>query len=316
MRSSTSASRGLTSEVALGLLLCSLVLYFLLLEISARWLVPRMSAELRRMDRDYQASLALRPTSAGGSPSVLMVGNSLLLSGVVRAELQRGLAPSYAIEEFPIEGTTYLDWFFGLQRLFAEGARPRVVIVCLNFGQITSNATHGAGFAYQLMQGHDLLRAAHAANLDLMTTSNYFFAHYSAWFGVRSHVHAGVLEKLLPGTMQLAPYLAPAENHRPQTSGALLGVAVQRLRALEQLADRHGARFVMLIPPTLSTTDPSPAVAALATQEGITVLIPFRPAELPATVFSDGFHLDPRGAQLFTSRLEQVLPGVLAMLAN
>ena len=63
----------------------------------------------------------------------------------------------------------------------------------MNFGQLTSDATHGPGFAYQLMRGRDLLRVKGAADLDLMTTSNYFFAHYSAWFGLRSHLRAGLL---------------------------------------------------------------------------------------------------------------------------
>jgi len=296
-------------------LLCWLVLYFVVVEIGARWLIPRMSAGLRRMDGDYQASLAMRPESVGGARSVLVVGNSLLLDGVVRAKLRDGLAPAYVVQVFPIEGTAYFDWLFGLRRLFAEGARPGVVVVCMNFGQLISDATHGPGFAYQLMRGQDLLRVRGAADLDLMTTSNYFFAHYSAWFGLRSHLRAGLFEKLLPGTVQLAPYLAPVELPRPVTR-ALLGTAVQRLRQLEQLTNDHGARFVMLLPPTLSTTDPGPAVADLAAHQGISVLVPFRPAEMPADAFSDGFHLDARGAEMFTLRLQQVLPPVLATLAN
>lgn len=316
MRSSISAFRRLTPGVALWMLLCTLVLYFLVIEVGARWLVPRMSAGLRRMDLDYQASLAMRPEDAGGARSVLVVGNSLLLKGVVRAELRDGLAPAYVVQVFPIEGTTYFDWLFGLQRLFEEGARPGVVIVCMSFGQLTSDATHGPGFAYQLMRGRDLLRVRAAADLDLMTTSAYFFAHYSAWFGLRSHLRAGLLEKLLPGAVQLAPYLAPVELPRPPATHALLGTAVQRLRQLEQLINDHGARFIMLLPPTLLITDPGPTIAELAAHEGIVVLVPFRPAEMPAEAFSDGFHLDSRGAEMFTSRLQQVLPPVLAAHAN
>lgn len=306
----------MTPGLALGALLCALVLYFLVIELSARWLVPRMSAGLRRIDRDYQTTLAMRPEGVGGARSVLVVGNSLLLQGVIRGELRDGLAPAYAVEVFPIEGTTYFDWLFGLQRLFDEGARPAVVIVCMNFGQLTSDATHGAEFAYQLMPGRDLLRVKAAAGLDLMTTSNYFFSHNSAWFGLRSHLRAGLLEKLLPGSAQLAPYLAPVEPSRRPATRPLLGAAVQRLRQLQRLSADYGAHFVMLLPPTLSTTDPGPVVAELAAHEGIPVLVPFRPAEMPAGAFSDGFHLDSRGAELFTSRLQQVLPPVLATLVN
>jgi lysophospholipase L1-like esterase len=53
-------------------------------------------------------------------------------------------------------------------------------------------------------------------------------------------------------------------------------------------------------------------VALAAANEGISVLIPYQPAELPAKAFSDGFHLNRQGAELFTSRLGKELPQVLA----
>ena len=141
------------------MLLCWLVLYFVVVEIGARWLIPRMSAGLRRRRWGLPGSLAMRPESVGGARSVLVVGNSLLLDGVVRAELRDGLATCLCrSRSFRSRAQRTLIGIFGLRRLFAEGARPGVVVVCMNFGQLISDATHGPGFAYQLMRGRDLLR--------------------------------------------------------------------------------------------------------------------------------------------------------------
>lgn len=315
MRSSISASKSLTASAAIAVLLGALALWFVLLESSARLLMPRHSAGLQRIDADYRATLALRPTTAAGSRTVLFLGNSLLLSDVVRTELQSRLAPRYAVAEFPLEGTTFFDWYFGLRRLFAQGARPAVVIVCLNFGQLLSDTTHGAAFAWHLMTARDLTAVKRAAGLNLMTTSDYLFAHISSWFGTRSHVRVYLLERLLPHADLLASYLAPAgtghDNGAPDLSGAL-----QRLRELQQLCSSHGAGFALLIPPTLSASDPGPALAAAAAHAGIPVLMPYQPAELPRRVFADGFHLDPQGAELFTARLTQELPAVLVALPD
>lgn len=315
MRSFISASRGLTAGAAIVVLLGALTLWFVLLEAGTRVLVPRRSAGLQRIDADYRATLALRPTTGAGGRTVLLLGNSLLLSDVVRSELQSRLAPRYAVAEFPLEGTTFFDWYYGLRRLFAQGARPAVVIVCLNFGQLLSDATHGAAFAWHLMTASDLIAVKRAAGLNLMTTSDYLFAHVSSWFGTRSHVRVYLLERLLPEADLLASYLVPAGTGPADTPPDLRG-ALLRLRELQQLCSGHGAAFALLIPPTLSARDPGPALATAAAQAGIPVLIPYQPAELPRRAFADGFHLGPQGAELFTARLSQQLPAVLVALPD
>jgi lysophospholipase L1-like esterase len=147
-----------------------------------------------------------------------------------------------------------------------------------------------------------------------MTTSDYLFAHFSSWFGTRSHLRVFLLQWLLPGADQLATYVAPAA--RGSDGPADLSRALQRLRQLQQLCASHGAAFALLIPPTLRASDPGPELAVLAAQSGIPVLIPYRPGEMPRVVFADGFHLDPRGAELFTARLTQQLPAVLGALPD
>lgn len=186
MRSFTSAFEVATPARAIVLLLAAVALYFLVLEGFAREVLPRISENQRRIAYDYRATLQLRPTTADGARSVLVVGNSLLLHGIDRNQLRALMGPSYQVVLYPIEGTTYLDWAYGLRRLFAEGARPAVLVLCISTRHLLSDSTDGEGFAHALMQFRDLGPVVRDSHLDMMTASAYFFANMSAWLGTRT----------------------------------------------------------------------------------------------------------------------------------
>lgn len=312
MRSSISDSKGLNARAAIVLLLGTLVLYFCVLEASTRLIVPSFSEGERRMRNDYRAALALLPTTPAGSRTVLVVGNSLLLRAVVRSQLENNLPRTYAVRLFPIEATTFFDWYFGLRRFFAEGSRPGVVILCMSLRHLTSDSTDGARFAHFMMQWTDLPEVKKTTGLDMMNASNYFFANMSSWLGMSSSVRNALLEKLIPDAASLVADFAQVQPVPLAANPAVIRRSLERLRELKDLCETYGAHFIMLIPPTLNRTDPAPAVALAAGNEGISVLIPYQPAELPAKAFSDGFHLNRQGAELFTSRLGKELPQVLA----
>jgi hypothetical protein len=83
--------------------------------------------------------------------------------------------------------------------------------------------------------------------------------------------------------------------------------ALARLRLLNQLCGENGARFFLLIPPSLDVQDASNALQEAAGREGVLVVLPYQHAELPESAFLDGSHLNPRGAALFTERLGPTL---------
>jgi len=307
VRSSTSDSKDLRAPVAIVGLLGALAAYFCLLETAMRVAVPSLSAEQRREAQDYKAALALQPTTSAGVPTVLIVGNSLLLHGIVRSQLREGLAPRYAVELFPIEGTTFLDWYFGLRRLFARGSRPGIVILCMNVGELVSNSTDGETFAHDMMQMRDLPQVKKLAGLDMMATSDYFFANISSWIGGRVNVRNGVLEKWVPHAAMLAAHFGQTVPAAITVSRALTDRALAHLRAIQEFCKSGGASFMMLIPPARKRNDPAPAIGEAAAKEGILVIIPYSPGEMPAEDFSDGFHLNPSGAALFTGRLHREL---------
>ena len=311
MRSSTSASDPKAATWAIVVLLAAMTVYFVALEVAMRTVLPRISALQRRMVQDANLAQALTPRSADGARTVLLIGNSLLAQGVDRQELQQRLRPRYAVTYYPIEGTTYLDWLYGLRRLYARGARPAAVVLCMSARQLLSNGTDGDVFAYWLLQTRDLPGVVQDGRLDLMTASAYFFASKSAWLGARNGIRDNVLEKWLPRADVLAAHLIVVDplptvlNQQTQTR------AIERLRRLRDVAQAHGSEFIYLVPPSLSTKDIAPGIALPARAVGIAVLIPYRPGEVSPSKFVDGFHLNASGAIDFSDRIAPALLDVL-----
>jgi len=312
MRSSTSAFEVVTPARAIVLLLTAVALYFLVLEAFAREVLPRISENQRRIANDYRAAVHLRPTAADGARSILVVGNSLLLHGIDRNQLRALMGPSYQVVLYPIEGTTYLDWAYGLRRLFAEGARPAGLVLCISTRHLLSDSTDGEGFAHALMQFRDLGPVVRDSHLDMMTASAYFFANMSAWLGTRATFRDGLLQKWLPGADLLAVHLSLRDPVPLVANEKSVSSGVQRLVSLRALADEYHARFIYLVPATLYKLDIAPAVASAALASHVSVFIPFAPGEMPQAAFSDGFHLNPDGALSYTQRAAATLLETLA----
>jgi hypothetical protein len=307
MPSSTSASDDAAATRAIVLLLAALVVYFLLLEVAMRTLLPRISEGAHRQEEDYRTALSLRASAPDGSRSLMVVGNSLLVSGIDRQRLRELMGPGYRVALYPIEGTTYLDWAYGLRRLFAEDSRPAVVVLCIGTRHVLSDATNGEGFAYSMMQMRDLPHVVHDSHLDMMRASAYFFAHASAWLGIGSSFRNGLLEKWLPGASLLAAHLAVSDRTTLVANEKTTKRALERLRSMRDLAAENGAKFIYLVPPSLNVSDPAPAIAVAAAPSGVSVLIPYSPGEMPQAAFSDGFHLNKSGAILYTDRVARAL---------
>jgi len=281
-------------------------LYVCALEVTTRLAFPRINHIWRILRADHLAAISLHPYAQQNSATMLMVGNSYLEVGVNRDNLQREIAPAYSIAYLPMSGTGYLDWYFGLRKLFAEGSRPAIVGVCLSTRDLLSDSTYGESFAHALMLRSDILQVEKESHLDNTMTTDYFFDSISSWMGHRDEIHNWLLRKAAPGMSELASHLKPKNQPLPP-SDVILAKALPRLRKLNELSQQYGARFFLLIPPTMDVQDASKEIQQAAAKEGILVLLPFQHAELPETAFIDGAHLNPQGAQLFTERLGPTL---------
>jgi hypothetical protein len=294
----TSGFKALNPTQAIVLLLALTCCYLGALELGARLLLPHLSHTQHRIATDYPAARSLPRKWPGGSDSMLIVGNSLLVDGIDRTDLQRRM-PRYHIALYPVEATTYLDWYFGLRRLFAEGSRPSVVILTVNVRHVLSDSTNGESFARFMMKMSDLMSVSGAAKLNMMSTSTYFFASLSEWLGTRVWIRNALLAEWLPGAPLLVVHLSTRGSPVPETA---IPLAAARLQKMRDLCNSYGAGFALLIPPSLGVGNLPSALVSEAAQLSVTVLLPYRPGEMPPEAFADGFHLNAQGAARFTER--------------
>src|SRR5262249_37126729 len=74
--------RGMTANAGMVALLAGLVLLLLGLEVTAPVILAHLSHTEQRIAVELKAAQKLQPTTKDGRPTVLFVGNSLLLQGV------------------------------------------------------------------------------------------------------------------------------------------------------------------------------------------------------------------------------------------
>lgn len=273
----------MSARTGIILLLTGLALILLGLEIVSPVILTRLSRIERRVETETQAAHSLRPFTPDGRPTVLLVGNSLLLEGVQLDELQHTLSPQYEVSRFAIEQTHYLDWYFGLRRLLEEGVRPSVIVLTLATDQFASRFTLGESFARRQMSGVDFPLAVRHAKLDKTTASTYWFAHWSNWLADKGFIRQDVMILLVPNFRLLAARIA---DHGPHIfdSSVLLETAKQRLPELHELAQTYGVRIVLLVPPTLRQ-DHAQEVQALGKKAGVPVWVLAGPGSSSQTCF-------------------------------
>ena len=311
MPSSISDSRNANAGWAIATLLAGILVYFSALEIFAHAVVPQFSRVQREYAEDYRTALALQPMTASGASTTLIVGNSLLRAGVDQEMLRRAMAPDYFISLFPVDYTMYWDWYFGLRRLFAEGARPAVVVVSLSPEQLISDSINGERFAHFMMRLSDLPRVARVARLDMTTASDYFFAHGSSWLGGRWEIRNWLFARLIPDAAELVETFVP-QDAAVAAQDNTVERALTRLKALKALVNANGAHFVFSIPPSLDVANFATEIQLASTLADVPVLLPYRPGEMPRTAFKDGSHLDVYGAALYLERLQPALHRALS----
>lgn len=299
------------AALSIGLLAAAALAYLGVLEIAARVLYPTHSALAARIHSDWNTALQLGVSPSHERRSFLLVGNSLLQAGIDRQEfnaLQQVNTLSVAI--MPIENTDYLDWYFGVQRLLDEGSKPEFVVLCLAPVQLISRSTNGVVFARTLMRPADILRVKQAAGLDWTTTSTYLMASASAWIGDSTEIRNWIRVETVPGMTELAPYFW--QRAGAPRADAIEDIVGRRLAQFSAVCAAHGCKGLLVIPPLASDRGAASvaAVARAGRAAGVLVLTPVAPGELGQSYFRDGFHLNQRGAEIFTPRLLEALKGI------
>lgn len=268
----------------------------------------RISHIEQRREAEFQRAKDLRHSVRAAS--VLVVGNSLLLQGVDFPKLQQQAGPELTLYRVVVENTFYLDWYYGLRRMFASGARPDVIVLVLNPSQLTSPAIGGDYTAHFLVDKSDLLEFAKETGADRNRTSSLALANLSFFFGTRAEIRTWVLGKMLPDLPLLTRNFHPAP--KKPAADVLRELTTQRLERLRQLCQRYAAELVFVVPPS-NEDGGADIVSRAAASIGVDVLIPIAPGVLPLSDYSDRFHLNSNGASKFTPPLAAGLRQAILM---
>ena len=275
-------------------------------EIAGSIGLSRISRIQKRIDSEAADSLHIPRAGTNGKPTMLLVGNSLLLEGADFPALKSMVAGKYDAHRFIIEQTDYEDWYFGLKRIFRHGSRPSRVVVALSVGSLLADITRGEFTAHYALDIQDFPEFARREHLDATTASNMLFAHYSGWLGTRAEIRKWLLGRILPDSADVANVLGfrPAPLFSPKL---LRAIAPRRFRELKTLCNANGAEFSFLVLPVVVREDGSSLLQEIGSEMGVPVLVPAKPAEFPKELFRDGFHLSAKGAERFTPKLAEAL---------
>jgi hypothetical protein len=289
-----------------SLLACTLI-FLCTLELATRFGFRHVSKMERRHATEFAAASSI--VARSGQPSVLVVGNSLLLEGVDFTKLSASMPVGDTIQRFALEDTGLLEWQFGIRRLIAAGSRPSHIILALGVPNFSSNTMHTDYSVFYLLRVRDLPDLASRLHYDRTQAADLYFARLSLFFAGRNLIRNFVLNLIAPSYATVLHGLAVADN-QPKRHGDLRAPMVKSLLDTRRSCDSIGAQLIVLIMPGFSQAEASDVVAA-AHRAGVAVLEPVAEGAFPQRLFRDGFHLNAEGSQRFTALLT---PEIIAHL--
>lgn len=282
--------------VTIALLLCGF-------EVVTRLGFLRISRIESRTSKDYSAALALRRSDS--MPSVLLLGNSLLLEGLDVDRLRTALRNDAVPARFVIEQTSWADWYFGIRRLLAEGSRPNRIVLCLSVPQLIGDSLRGEYSAFYLIRTDDLLQAGKNSGYDLTKISGLFLARYSLFYAELNNFRNFILNRAEPGYAESLRRFNQARLP-PISDAQVLATATRHFELMQSVCAPYRMRCDILVPPGFSPPGIQGLIEA-GNRTGTTILVPAPPDSWGIEMFRDGYHLNSAGAERFTDALAAAL---------
>jgi len=281
------------------------------IELATRVAFSHISALEHRVATEHARALSLR--HGAGHPTVLFAGNSLLLTDVDMDQLRRLLPRQLQVERFVVEATYFIDWQFGVRRLFADGARPDYLVLVLAPANYAASAIRGDYSAYYLFSTSDIPLVGRELGLTRTAESSLYVARYSLFWAARSNTRSLILRRTFPEYTSVLHMLATSSAVAPHNPVSLNEA---RLRQLDDTARQYGCSLILLVPPGFDDTGEQALIQA-AGRAGVKTLVPVRNGAWPATLFfGDRFHLTTAGAGLFTAQLAEYLSPILSSVGT
>jgi hypothetical protein len=293
----------LYAKVLIGICVACAVL----LEILTSYSLKHHSETYSRVAQQYAEALKARPAKPGEPASVLMVGNSLLLYGVDVGRLQTLTSGRIRIYPIFLEATGYYDWLYGLQRLFREGARPQIVVLGVGMNYFFADSVRRDYAPMMFLDARDTLAVASDLKMDRTAATDLLLAHSSVFWDLRGVIRIQVLRHTIPHCRELFSLLTSQSAVPPPRE--FDASADARLMRLRELCESNGAKLIILVPPAPSSEDSVRRLTIASRKAGVDTLVPIDPATLSVRFYlPDEIHLNPDGAQLFTTALATYLP--------
>ena len=278
MPSSISSSERVSSDKRLDhftvILLCTAVAFLLVIEVICRASFDSISKVQRREAGERHSLLSVSDAGANSDPHVALLGNSLMLEGIDLTSFDARLEPDYVPVPYFVLGTNYYDWYFGLKRLFAEGTRPRYVVLGLSPNQLATSDLRGEMSARYLIQQSDLPETIRKTNMDANMASSFLLAHYSEFYSTRDTTRGFIMSRLLPNVGELLHEKFAVYRDPTIPEEVLRPLATERLSETRDLCRAYGATFMLVVPPTYQKG--SDTIVAAGKEIGVSVLVPVK----------------------------------------
>ena len=289
-------------------------------ELASRLVVPKISRIESIVESEQRAANSIG-VSGSARPTLLIVGNSLLKTGVDMPALRQSLAPEWHVQRFMIEQTDYLDWYFGLQNLLENGNKPAAIALMLNARQVLANSVRGSYSAYRLFSAVGTVRAGLSAGYHPTEISGMLVGHFIAYYGLRAELRKFAFQRVVPGAVPLAALILREPVPSAINTAQFDAVGRDRLEAFGRLCKRYAVRCLFLVPPSQKNSPARLELVSLAGQAGLSgpeldvgfSAGPLRDGDAWGDQFFDvdHFHFSPAGAAAYTLRLGHALKRIL-----
>lgn len=287
------------------LLLTVLFLGYVLLEVASYWRMQRLSGRGHRVSQEHKDAVSLRPLSADGKPTVLLVGNSLIREAVDMDVLRAQMGDQYDVHWLVLESTGYLDWSLILPSLFQQGSRPSYVVLTISPVQMNSHAPVFMETTHYLLTPREVMEQARREHGGASAYVMHFLEYVSPYWGTRSSAQVA-FKDAIPGYRSML-FASATEKVGPQQFDP------ERMRDLAEVCKQYNVKLMYVALPANNPNGDQDAeqIQQAAAANSVSYLRPVADGDLHGDDYTDFIHLSAEGKAKF---MPMFVPSLLRTL--
>lgn len=287
------------------LLLTVLLVGYVLLEAGSYARMHRSDGRGRRIVEELREAVALRPLSADGRPTVLLVGNSLIREGLDMDTVRAQMGGHYDVHRMIVESTEYPDWRYALPSLFERGARPSYVVLTISPLQMNSHMPLFLETTHYLLTPHEVIAMSRAEHGGPSSYAMHLLEYASPYWGTRTSAQTALKDKI-PGYRSLL-YAWVSGKISPQNFDA------ERMQELAEICRQYHVRLVYVALPSNNPNGDHDArqIQQAAEANDVLYLRPVADSDLHGDEYTDFIHLSEAGKAKFMPRFISALTSTL-----